>query len=55
MPFPLDGAPQDEEPVYISLQLFVLYTIIAVIGIIFTVICLVFNLWFREQRYVILK
>ena len=48
----LDGIPQDEEHVYISLPLLIVYTIIAIIGIIFTVICLGLDLWFREQKYV---
>ena len=34
------------------LPLFVIYTIFSIIGIIFAVICLIFNLWFRNQKYV---
>ena len=49
----LDEIPQDEEPIHISLPLFSVYTIIAIIGIAFAIICLVLNLWFRKQKYVI--
>jgi len=49
-----DGIAQDEEHIYISLPLFAVYTTIAVIGIIFATICLIINLWFREQKYVTL-
>ena len=47
----LDEIPQDEEHVHISLPLFIVYTIIAVIGILFAIISLVLNLWFRNQKY----
>ena len=50
----LDEIPQDEEYIYISLPLFIVYTIIAIIGIIFAVVCLAINLWYRNQKYVIL-
>ena len=43
---------QDEEHIYITLGLFITYTILSIIGIIFATICLVFNLWFRNQKYV---
>ena len=49
----LDETAQDEEHVYISLPLFAVCTLIAIVGIIFAIICLVLNLWFREQKYVI--
>ena len=49
----LDGIPQDEEQIHISLPLFILYTIIAIIGIALAIICFVLNLWFRKQKYVI--
>ena len=49
----LDEIAQDEEHIHISLPLFSVYTVIANIGIIFAIICLVLNLWFREQKYVI--
>ena len=49
----LDEITEDEENVYISLPLFTVYTIIAIVGIIFAIICLILNLWFREQKYVI--
>ena len=48
-----DEIPQDEERIHISLPLFSMYTIISIIGIFFAIICLVLNLWFREQKYVI--
>ena len=50
----LDEIPQDEENVYISLSLFSVYTTIAIIGIIFAIICLTLNLWFRKHKYVII-
>ena len=50
----LDEIPQDEENSYISLPLFIVYTIFAVIGIIFAIVCLVLNLWFRKHKYVVL-
>ena len=46
----LDEIPQDEEHIYISLPLFIVYTIIAIFGIIFAVVCLVINLWLRNKR-----
>ena len=49
----LDEIPQDEEQMHISLPLFIVYTIIAIIGIALAIVCLVLNLWFREQKYVI--
>ena len=48
----IDGIAEDEEYVYIVLPLFVIYTVLSVLGIIFATVCLVFNLWFREQKYV---
>ena len=49
----LDGIPQDEEQIHISLPLFIVYTIIGTIGIALATVCLALNLWFREQKYVI--
>ena len=49
----LDEIPQDEEYIYISLPLFIIYTIIAIFGIIFATICLILNLLLRNQKYVI--
>ena len=49
----LDEIPQDEEQILISLPLFIVYTIIAIIGIALATVCLVLNLWFREHKYVI--
>ena len=54
MSYFLDEIPKDEENVYISLPLFIVYTIIAIIGILFAIVSLVLNLWFRNQKYVIL-
>ena len=48
----LDEIPQDEEHVYISLPLLIIYTIIAVFGIVFATICLILNLWLRNHKYV---
>jgi len=50
---PLDDIADDEEYFYISLPLFVVYTMLSILGLLFSTICLVFNLWFREQKYVI--
>ena len=49
----LGNVLQDEEYFYISLPLFVIYTIFSLLGIMFAVVCLVFELWFRNQKYVI--
>jgi len=48
----IDGVTEDEEYIYIALPLFVIYTTLSILGIIFATVCLVFNLWFREQKYV---
>ena len=48
----LDNVPEDETYDRIALGLFVCYTILSIIGIIFACICLWFNLWFRNQKYV---
>ena len=47
-----DNIPVDETYDRIELGLFVSYTILSIIGIIFACICLWFNLWFRNQKYV---
>ena len=47
-----DGIPQDEEEFHIALPLFVIYTILSIFGIIFAAGCLIFNIWFRNQKYV---
>ncbi|XP_065899532.1 gamma-aminobutyric acid type B receptor subunit 2-like [Dysidea avara] len=46
------GAAEDEEYSRIYVSLFVIYTVLSIFGVIFAVICLVFNLWFRKQRLV---
>ena len=46
----LDNIPVDETYDRIVLPLFVVYTILSVIGIIFACVCLWFNLWFREHK-----
>jgi len=48
------GVTEDEEYIHIVLPLFVIYTVLSVLGIIFATVCLVFNLWFREKKYVAL-
>ena len=49
----LDKIQQDEEPSRIVLPLFIIYALFAIFGIILAIICLVFNLWFSNQKYVI--
>ena len=49
-----DDIVDDEEHFYISLPLFVVYTMLSLLGVLFAIICLVFNLWFRKQKYVII-
>ena len=51
---PIDGIAEDEEYIHIVLPLFVTYTVLSLLGTIFAIVCLVFNLWFREQKYVII-
>ena len=46
----LDDVPVDETYDRIALPLFVVYTILSVIGIIFACVCLCFDLWFRKQK-----
>ena len=41
---------EDMEHIYISFPLFIVYTIIAVIGLIFAIVCLIINLWPRNQK-----
>ena len=45
-----DGIPQDEEEFLIALPLFVTYVILSIVGIIFAMGCLIFNLWYRNQK-----
>ncbi|XP_065899536.1 gamma-aminobutyric acid type B receptor subunit 2-like [Dysidea avara] len=47
-----DGIAEDEEYIHIVLPLFVTYTVLSLLGTIFAIVCLVFNLWFREQKLV---
>ncbi|XP_065899540.1 gamma-aminobutyric acid type B receptor subunit 2-like isoform X3 [Dysidea avara] len=47
-----DGVAEDEEYIHIVLPLFITYTALSLLGIIFAIVCLVFNLWFREQKLV---
>ena len=49
--FLIDGVANDEEYIRVYLSLFVIYTVLSIFGIIFAVICLIFNLWFRKQKY----
>ena len=48
----LDGIAEDEEYFRIKLPLFAIYTILSVIGVIFALVCFLFNIWFRNQKYV---
>ena len=50
--FPSVGVPQDEQFVYISRALFIVYTILSCIGIGFAIVCLAMNLIFKERKYV---
>lgn len=49
----LVGVPEDEIFVYIHVALFVLYTILACAGILFALICLVINIYFRDKKCVL--
>jgi len=51
--FLIAGVAKDEEYFRIFVSLFVIYTILSIFGVGFAVICLIFNLWFRKQKYVI--
>ncbi|XP_065899524.1 gamma-aminobutyric acid type B receptor subunit 2-like [Dysidea avara] len=46
------GVAEDEEYLHVFEALFAIYTVLSIFGIIFAVICLVFNLWFRKQKLV---
>ena len=48
----IDGVAEDEEYIHIVLPLFVTYTVLSALGIIFATVCLIFNLWYRQQKYV---
>jgi len=48
----IGGIAEDENYIQIVLPLFVIYTVLSILGIMFATVCLVFNLWFREQKYV---
>ena len=54
-----DGAPPDGTPIKIrhtvKIGLVVLFDLLAVSGILFTAACLVFNIVFRNKRYVTLN
>ncbi|XP_065899508.1 gamma-aminobutyric acid type B receptor subunit 2-like isoform X2 [Dysidea avara] len=47
-----DGIPQDEEYVQISSTWFIIHTAVSLLGMLFAVACLIFNLWFRDQKLV---
>ena len=51
----LDDIPEDETFNRISLPLFVSYTILSSFGVIFACVCLWFNLWFKNQKWVLLN
>jgi hypothetical protein len=44
------GVPQDERFVYISIPLFVVYTFLASVGVIISLVCLGLNLYFRKRK-----
>ena len=43
------GVPQDEEFSYIEEELFIVYTILSALGIVFACVALGFNLLFRNR------
>lgn len=49
----LVGVPLDEEFVHISLGLFVIYTVLAFVGVVSAVACLVLNLYFKNKKCVL--
>lgn len=48
----LVGVPVDEQYDFINRGLFILYTILACAGIVFAVLCLIFNLIFKDRKWV---
>jgi len=46
----LGTVAEDEEYIRIALPWFVIYTILSIVGMFFAIVCLVFNLWFRNQK-----
>ena len=47
---PYDGVPT-EEYVTVGVPVTVVYILLSVIGIIFAVLCLIFNFMYRNKRY----
>ena len=47
---PYDGVPNDEY-VTVGVPVTVVYILLSVIGIIFAVLCLIFNFVYRNKRY----
>lgn len=47
---PYDGIPE-KEIVSVHLSLLIIYSILSLAGLIYTVICLIFNIVFRNQKY----
>lgn len=45
-----EGVPEEVEEVFIHPALFGFYTILAALGIIFAIVCLIFNLVFKEKK-----
>ena len=45
-----EGVLEEVEEVFIHLALFGFYTILAALGIIFAIVCLIFNLVFKEKK-----
>ena len=52
--FPLEGIPNDgiptEEVVTVSVVLTVVYVVLATAGLIFTAVCIMFNIIYRERK-----
>lgn len=51
---PYDGVPIEED-VTVSVILTTVFTLLAIAGIIFTVVCIAFNVVFREKKQVALN
>ena len=43
------GTPRSHEHEAVAVELFITYTILSVMGIVFAIVCLVFNLVFRNK------
>ena len=49
------GVPSDGTPIYVPLSyhlaLVIIYDFLAILGIIFTIVCFLFNIIFRKRKY----